>query len=54
MPGGSPSAEEAPRSLTYGGGMVSAWIFVVLATLAALACGVGAWRLARRPKGSRR
>ena len=34
--------------------MVSAWIFVVLAALAALACGAGAWRLARRPRGDRR
>jgi hypothetical protein len=34
--------------------MVSAWFFVVLAALAALACGAGAWHLARRPKGGRR
>ncbi len=29
--------------------MVSAWSYVVLAALVALACGVGAWRLARDP-----
>jgi hypothetical protein len=34
--------------------MVSAWIFVVLAGLAALACGAGAWRVARRPRSGRR
>jgi hypothetical protein len=35
--------------------MVSAWVLVTLAVLAALACAVGAYRLARRPgAGSRR
>jgi hypothetical protein len=34
--------------------MVSAWIFVALAGLAALGCGVFAWRAARRPKSGRR
>jgi hypothetical protein len=34
--------------------MVSAWVLVTLATLAALACGFGAYRVARRPKGARR
>lgn len=29
--------------------MVSAWSYVVLAAVGALACGVGAWRLARDP-----
>ncbi len=33
----------------YGGRMVSAWSYVVLAALVALACGAGAWRLARDP-----
>jgi hypothetical protein len=34
--------------------MVSAWVLVTLATLAALACAFGAYRVARRPKGARR
>jgi hypothetical protein len=34
--------------------MVSAWVFVTLALLAAGACGFGAARLARRPRGTRR
>jgi hypothetical protein len=34
--------------------MVSAWVFVALAALAALACGYGAYRVGRRPKGVRR
>jgi hypothetical protein len=34
--------------------MVSAWVLVALAALAALAAASGAYRLARRPKGSRR
>jgi hypothetical protein len=29
--------------------MLSAWVLVTLAALAALACAVGAYRLARRP-----
>jgi hypothetical protein len=34
--------------------MVSAWVLVTLASLAALTCAYGAYRLARHPKGSRR
>jgi hypothetical protein len=34
--------------------MVSAWVLVALAGLAALACAYGAYRVARRPKGARR
>jgi hypothetical protein len=34
--------------------MVSAWILAGLASLGALACAVGALRLARRPTGARR
>jgi hypothetical protein len=34
--------------------MVSAWMFVVLAGLAAVAAGAGAWRVARLPRGMRR
>ncbi|MBB3085050.1 hypothetical protein FHR93_003267 [Geodermatophilus sabuli] len=34
--------------------MVSAWVLVALASLAALSCGYGAVRLARRPTGARR
>jgi hypothetical protein len=34
--------------------MVSAWVLVVLASLAALTCAYGAYRLARRPKAARR
>jgi hypothetical protein len=34
--------------------MVSAWFFVAVASLGALACAYGALRLARRPKGLRR
>jgi hypothetical protein len=34
--------------------MVSAWVLVVLASLAALASAYGAVRLARSPKGTRR
>jgi hypothetical protein len=34
--------------------MVSAWVMVALAALAALACAYGAVRLARRPKDTRR
>jgi hypothetical protein len=34
--------------------MVSAWIFVALAGLAAMACGVFAWRAARGPRSGRR
>jgi hypothetical protein len=33
--------------------MVSAWVLVVLAALIALAVAVGAYRLARRPRGRR-
>lgn len=29
--------------------MLSAWTYVVLAAVVALACGVGAWRLTRDP-----
>jgi hypothetical protein len=34
--------------------MVSAWILVALAALAAFWCGLGAARLARRPRETRR
>jgi hypothetical protein len=34
--------------------MVSAWVFVALASLGSLAAAIGAYRLARRPKGVRR
>jgi hypothetical protein len=34
--------------------MVAVWVLVALASLAALTCAYGAFRLARRPKGSRR
>jgi hypothetical protein len=34
--------------------MVSAWVFVALVALGALCCAYGAYRVARRPKGSRR
>ena len=34
--------------------MVSAWFFVALAALAALACVAGAWRLTRRQRNGRR
>jgi hypothetical protein len=34
--------------------MVSAWVLVTLAALAALSCGYGAVRLSRRPKADRR
>jgi hypothetical protein len=34
--------------------MVSAWILVTLAVLAALWCAVAAYRLARRPRRARR
>lgn len=34
--------------------MVSAWVLVTLAALAALCCGYGAHRLARRPPEARR
>jgi hypothetical protein len=34
--------------------MVAAWVLVTLASLAALTCAYGAYRLARRPKGARR
>jgi len=34
--------------------MVSAWVLVALASLAALGCGYGAARLARRPREGRR
>jgi hypothetical protein len=34
--------------------MVSAWILVTLAALAAVWCAYGAYRLARRPRGARR
>jgi hypothetical protein len=34
--------------------MVSAWVLVTLASLAALGCAYGAVRLARRPKATRR
>jgi hypothetical protein len=34
--------------------MVSAWLLVVLASVAALGCGYGAFRLSRRPTGKRR
>jgi hypothetical protein len=34
--------------------MVSAWVLVALASLVALGCGYGAYRLGRRPKGVRR
>jgi hypothetical protein len=33
--------------------VVSAWVLVVLAALVALAAAVGAYRLARRPRGRR-
>jgi hypothetical protein len=34
--------------------MVSAWVLVTLAALAALWCALGAYRLARRPRAERR
>jgi hypothetical protein len=34
--------------------MVSAWVLVTLAALAALWCAFGAYRLARRPGGAGR
>jgi hypothetical protein len=34
--------------------MVSAWVLAALAVLFALACGIGAARLGRRPEGGRR
>jgi hypothetical protein len=34
--------------------MLSAWVLITLTVLAALACGYGAYRLARRPKGAGR
>jgi hypothetical protein len=34
--------------------MVSAWALVALTSLGALGCAYGAFRLARRPKGTRR
>jgi hypothetical protein len=34
--------------------MVSAWVLATLASLGAVACVVGAVRLARRPTGARR
>jgi hypothetical protein len=34
--------------------MLSAWVLVTLTSLVALACAYGAYRLARRPKGTRR
>jgi NO-binding membrane sensor protein with MHYT domain len=34
--------------------MVAAWVLVTLASLVALTCAYGAFRLARRPKGARR
>jgi hypothetical protein len=34
--------------------MLSAWVLVTLAALAALWCAFGAYRLARRPRGSQR
>jgi hypothetical protein len=33
--------------------MISAWVLVTLAALAALWCGFAAYRLARRPRGAR-
>jgi hypothetical protein len=45
-------AREEGRS--YGGGMVTAWVLVAVASLAALGCGYGAARLARRPPEERR
>ena len=34
--------------------MVSAWVLVTVAALAALWCAYGAYRLARRPPGTQR
>jgi len=34
--------------------MVSAWVLVALAALAALWCAFGAYRLVRRPRGTQR
>jgi hypothetical protein len=34
--------------------MVSAWVLVTLAALAALWCAFGAYRLTRRPRGTQR
>jgi hypothetical protein len=34
--------------------MVAAWVVATLASLASLGCGVGAYRLARRPREARR
>jgi NO-binding membrane sensor protein with MHYT domain len=34
--------------------MVAGWVLVTLASLVALTCAYGAFRLARRPKGTRR
>ena len=39
---------------TYGEAMVSAWVLVTLAFLAALACAWGSYRLARAPRRTRR
>lgn len=55
---GVPGAGPEPAGHTVVG-MLSAWLFVSLAGLAALACAVGAYRVARgpavrRPKGVRR
>ena len=36
------------------GSMVSAWVLVTLTALAALWCAFGAYRLARRPRGTQR
>jgi hypothetical protein len=41
----------APRVITVGP-MVSAWVLVALTALAALWCAFGAYRLARRPRGT--
>jgi hypothetical protein len=34
--------------------MLSAWVLVTLASLAALTCALGAYRVSRRPRGVRR
>lgn len=41
-------------ALTTVGAMLSAWVLITLTSLAAAGCGYGAYRLARRPRGSRR
>lgn len=51
--GGAEVGEPGRAGRPTVGCMVSAWLFVALAALAALACGIGAYRLARRPRGTR-